>query len=122
MFELSVRQSFDAAHYLRGYTGKCEKLHGHRFEVVISIKTERLDEIGISLDFTKLKQILGNILEQMDHACLNEIPPFDIINPSSENIARSIYQQVQPELPDIDITISSVTVYESPDSWVTYTP
>ena len=122
MFELSVRQSLDAAHYLRGYTGKCEKLHGHRFEVVISIKTERLDEIGISLDFTKLKQILGNILEQMDHACLNEIPPFDIINPSSENIARSIYQQVQPELPDIDITISSVTVYESPDSWVTYTP
>jgi len=122
MFELSVRQSFDAAHYLRGYTGKCEKLHGHRFEVVISIKTESLDEIGISLDFTKLKQILGNILEQMDHACLNEIPPFDIINPSSENIARSIYQQVQPELPDIDITISSVTVYESPDSWVTYTP
>ncbi len=122
MYELSVRQNFDAAHYLKGYAGKCEKLHGHRFEVIISIKTEKLDEIGISLDFTKLKQVLRELLEHLDHTCLNEVPPFNIINPSSENIARTIYQDIQTRLSDTDFPISSVTVYESPDSWVTYTP
>ncbi len=122
MYELSVRCDFDAAHFLRGYAGKCENLHGHRFEVITTLKSEELDEIGISFDFTILKQILREILERLDHTCLNENPPFDVINPSSENIARTIYQEIQKKLTGFTVKISSITVYESPDSWVTYTP
>ena len=122
MYELSIRQDFDAAHYLRGYAGKCENLHGHRFEVVVTIKAEKLDERGISLDFTYLKKVVNEIMQRLDHTNLNEVPPFDTINPSSENIARTIYQEILTKLTDARVNLSSVTVYESPDSWVIYTP
>ncbi|MCD6358694.1 MAG: 6-carboxytetrahydropterin synthase QueD [Dehalococcoidia bacterium] len=121
MYEISIRQHFDAAHYLRGYEGKCENLHGHRFEVIVSIQVKKLNKIGLGYDFTKLSEISGAILNKLDHSCLNDIPPFDIINPSSENIASTIYKELREKLPQNDITLFSVQVCESPNSWVTYT-
>jgi len=77
MFEISVRQHFDAAHYLREYNGKCEELHGHRFEVMVSLKLEKLNDIGLAYDFTELKKYLNEILDNYDHTCINEVAPFD---------------------------------------------
>jgi 6-pyruvoyltetrahydropterin/6-carboxytetrahydropterin synthase len=120
MYEVSVRQHFDAAHYLRGYGGRCEELHGHRFEVVVSVRTQVLNDIGIALDFTQLKGSLNEILARFDHVCLNDITPFDTINPSSENIATTVYNELAGKLRGVDI--SRVEVWESPESWVTYVP
>ena len=122
MFEVSVRQHFDAAHYLRGYRGKCESVHGQRFEVVVSLRAEELDDIGIAYDFAILKEHLREILGRFDHTLLNEIPPFDRINPSSENIASSVYEELHPRLSVAPVSISSVQVWESPESCVTYIP
>ena len=122
MYEICVEQDFDAAHYLRGYHGKCEALHGHRYRVVVTVKTAQLNDIGLAYDFTELKRHLGDILARFDHACINDIPPFDKINASAENIARTIYQELEPRLASGPVTISSVEVWESPQNRVTYTP
>ena len=83
MYRISIEQHFDAAHFLRGYQGKCEALHGHRYKVVVKIRASGVDEIGLAYDFTVLKQHLADILSRYDHICPNDIPPFDTINPSS---------------------------------------
>jgi 6-pyruvoyltetrahydropterin/6-carboxytetrahydropterin synthase len=118
VFVIEVREHFDAAHALRGYKGKCENLHGHRFEVVVTLKATELDETGLAFDFTVLKQHLREILASYDHTCLNDVPPFDSINPSSENIAATIYEEFRKR----ELLIFSIQVYESADSCVTYVP
>ena len=120
MYEVTVRKHFDAAHYLRGYGGKCEEVHGHRFEVVVCVEAEGLNDIGIAFDFADIKKPLSEMLERYDHVCLNDIPPFDSINPSSENIARTIYEALVDELSGV--VISWVEVWESPESRVAYIP
>ncbi len=120
MYEVSVEQHFDAAHYLRDYQGKCESLHGHRYRVVAKIKASQVDEIGLAYDFTRLKQHLADILSRFDHTCLNDVPPFDRVNPSSENIASTIYSELAPKLAGDPVSLSGVEVWESPDSWVAY--
>ena len=122
MYEISVEQHFDAAHFLRGYQGKCEALHGHRFRVVAKIKIPVVNDIGIAYDFVELKQHLRDILAKFDHTCLNDVPPFDKINPSSENIASIIYNELQPKLAGAPVSLSSVEVWESPQTGVSYTP
>lgn len=120
MYEISVEQEFDAAHYLRGYRGKCENIHGHRFRVVARLKKKELDDIGIAYDFTVLRNQLGQILARFDHTCLNDVPPFDKINPSSENIASTIHGELKSVLNNSGVIISSIQVWESPRSCVTY--
>jgi len=122
MYEISVEQHFDAAHFLRGYQGKCEALHGHRFRVVVKIKIPVINDIGIAYDFVELKQHLRDILAKFDHTCLNDVPPFDKINPSSENIASIIYNELQPKLAGAPVSLSIVEVWESPQTGVSYTP
>lgn len=122
MYEISVEKHFDAAHFLRGYQGKCEALHGHRFRVVVRVSASKLDEIGIAYDFVELKQYLGEILSRFDHTCLNDVSPFDKINPSSENIASTIYSELQPKLAGVPVSLACVEVWESPQSGVAYSP
>jgi 6-pyruvoyltetrahydropterin/6-carboxytetrahydropterin synthase len=121
MYQVSVESHFDAAHFLRNYKGKCENLHGHRYKVIANIRTDKLNDEGLAYDFVQLKDQLNKILDTFDHACLNDISPFDKINPSAENIARTIYEKMQPGL-DKDITIVSIQVWESPENCVTYYP
>jgi len=121
MYILAVEKDFDAAHYLRGYGGRCEQLHGHRFRVVAHITAEKLNKTGMAYDFTEFKKKLGAVLEKYDHRCLNEIPPFDKINPSSENIASTVYKGLKKLLPR-GVTLESVDVWESPDACATYKP
>ena len=122
MYQLSVESHFDAAHYLRGYQGKCEALHGHRFRVVARIAAPAVNDIGLAYDFTLLKKHLGDILARFDHGCLNDVPPFDRLNPSSENIAHTIYHEIAPKLANTPVALSSIEVWESPDSSAAYSP
>jgi 6-pyruvoyltetrahydropterin/6-carboxytetrahydropterin synthase len=122
MYEISVEKHFDAAHFLRGYRGKCEALHGHRFQVVARISASGLDDTGMAYDFTELKQHLNDILARFDHTCLNDVPPFDKINPSSENIASTIYNELKPKLTGTPVPLSAIEVWESPQTRVTYKP
>ncbi len=122
MYQVSVEQHFDAAHFLRGYRGKCEALHGHCFRAVVKARASKLDNIGLAYDFTELKRHLGDILSRFDHTCLNDVPPFDQMNPSSENIAATIYNELQSKLSEAPVTISCVEVWESPHTGVAYSP
>ena len=122
MYQISVEQHFDAAHFLRGYQGKCEALHGHRFRVVVRVKAAEVDDIGLAYDFVELKRQLGDILARFDHTCLNDVPPFDKINPSSENIASTIYNELQSKLAGAPVSLACVEVWESPQSGVAYSP
>ena len=122
MYRISVEQHFDAAHYLRGYRGKCETMHGHRFRVVVNIKASAVDDIGIAYDFADLKRHLRDVLDSLDHSCLNDTPPFDAINPSSENIAARIYDELKPKLAEAPVSLTSVEVWETPHQGVVYSP
>jgi 6-pyruvoyltetrahydropterin/6-carboxytetrahydropterin synthase len=122
MYQVSVEQDFDAAHFLRGYQGKCEALHGHRFRVVARVTSTQTDDLGMAYDFTVLKRHLGDILSRFDHTCLNDVPPFDEKNPSSENIATAIYDELKLKLAGAPVSLSSIEVWESPQSGVAYSP
>ena len=122
MYQVCIEQHFDAAHFLRGYGGKCEALHGHRFRVVIRVEASRVDDVGMAYDFVELKRHLSDILSRFDHTCLNEVLPFDKINPSSENIASTIYAELDSNLTEAPVTLVSVEVWESPQTGVAYSP
>lgn len=99
-WELRVRGDFSAAHALRAYQGKCERLHGHNFTAEICVRGDKLRKpTDILLDFGELKKILKTVLAELDHHCLNNTPPFDSLNPSSENLARHIFNEVEKLLP-----------------------
>ncbi|MEA3346030.1 MAG: 6-carboxytetrahydropterin synthase QueD [Chloroflexota bacterium] len=121
MYEVTIQQHFDAAHALRGYDGRCENLHGHRYQVAVCLASGELNDIGLAFDFTELKALLQEqVLSRLDHTNLNETPPFDQINPSAENIARFVYERLTAALPQAHIRW--VRVWESPDAWATYYP
>jgi 6-pyruvoyltetrahydropterin/6-carboxytetrahydropterin synthase len=118
-YALTVRSSFSAAHRLREYEGNCERLHGHNWYVEVRVESESLDSRGMALDFRAMKGALGDILSRMDHKLLNEIPPFDVRNPSSENIARHIFEEMEGKFPP-PVRLARVTVWESEDAWAEY--
>jgi 6-pyruvoyltetrahydropterin/6-carboxytetrahydropterin synthase len=122
VYQVSVEQHFDAAHFLRGYRGKCEALHGHRFRVAARVRAHGVDELGMAYDFTELRKHLGDILSRLDHTCLNDLAPFDRINPSSENIAATIYDELCVMLASTPVSLACVEVWESPQSGVAYSP
>lgn len=122
MYRLFVEEHFDAAHYLRNYHGKCENLHGHRFKVVVCLEATKLNEVGLAYDFAQLKRYLREFLTQFDHACLNDVAPFDKIEPSCENIAATIYDKLQPRFSSLPVKLACVEVWESPTSGVAYYP
>jgi 6-pyruvoyltetrahydropterin/6-carboxytetrahydropterin synthase len=122
VYQISVEQHFDAAHALRGYKGKCEALHGHRFRVVAKIEANALDDIGLAYDFAELKGHLAEAISRFDHTNLNDVPPFDKINPSSENIAADIYNRLTSRLSGDKISLTAVEVWESPQTGVSYSP
>ena len=119
MYELTVRRRFSAAHQLRGYKGKCECMHGHTYGVEVRVRAERLDEVGLAVDFKELKRKIDALLDNYDHALLNEIPPFDKINPSAENLARVIYVSLKDEMPN-GVSLSGTMVWESEDAGAAY--
>lgn len=120
MYELMIETSFSAAHQLRGYMGKCEKLHGHNWKVQVHVTAERLNERDLAIDFHELKRLTNEIISPLDHTLLNEIFPFTEKNPSSENIAKWIYDCLKKKINDENIEVSAVTVWESDAASATY--
>ena len=114
MYVLEVKRKFSAAHSLRGYGGECEKLHGHNFEVTLKVKVEKLNKIGITIDFKKIDEILKEILEELDHQNLNELPYFSDKNPSAENIAKFIFEKAKGKIKEgkvIEVKVSETDKY-----------
>ncbi|HKQ88802.1 MAG TPA: 6-carboxytetrahydropterin synthase QueD [Candidatus Acidoferrales bacterium] len=124
MFEVSVEAAFAAAHRLRGYQGKCEELHGHNYRVRLIVAGDQLDQIGLLQDFTVLKRVLRGIVDKLDHKYLNELPPFDKMNPSAENLARFIHDEMVKQLAGQlgEASLASVTVWETDTAAATYKP
>ena len=122
MYELDITREFSAAHMLKGYDGLCSNLHGHNWTVQVFIQAGQLDDIGIAADFTVIKRVLTEILSQFDHKYLNELPEFQGINPTSENIARIIFEKLAPAVAKPGIKLDRVRVCESPTSGATYRP
>lgn len=120
MFELMVEATFSAAHQLKGYRGKCEHLHGHNWKVQVHVIAERLNEINIAMDFQEIRKITNEVIAPLDHSVLNEIFPFTEKNPSSENIAKWIYDSLIKKIDNENVRVSAVTVWESETSAVTY--
>ena len=120
MFEIDIERDFSAAHYLRGYNGDCSSLHGHNWVVQAYAQADGLDEIGIALDFRSLKREIDDILSKLDHVCLNEFEPFKNMNPTSENLAKYIFEELSGRLNSDSVKVSKVRVCESPGSGATY--
>ena len=124
MFEVTVDQTFAAAHALRNYKGGCENIHGHNFKVQVVLAGERLDDAGLLVDFIDVKNLMGQILARLDHQNLNETPPFDVKNPSAENIAEYICVEMTGGLVNtpVPVRILEVKVWETEIQSATYRP
>jgi len=121
VWRLAVRSEFSAGHALRRYQGKCETLHGHNFSVEMVVEGGSLQEDAeLLVDFTVLKTRLNKVLEYLDHRVLNETAPFDTINPSSENLARHIWQRLAQAMEEPGVRLHSVTVGEKAGQSATY--
>jgi len=116
MYTLRIESDFDAAHKLVGYKGKCSRLHGHTWKIEVFVVGEKLDDIGILVDFNTLKEKLGEITDKLDHSFLNDFK--EIGNPTSENISRYVFQNLKG-LPKT-VRLERVRVWESPKSWCEY--
>lgn len=126
MFEVSVEHTFAAGHALRNYRGKCENVHGHNYRVKIGVRGRGLDHAGMLMDFTVLKRLLRDTSEILDHRFINEIPPFDTVNPTAENMALWFYEQLSPQLKASDgqepVEIFEVHVWETDIQAAVYRP
>jgi 6-pyruvoyltetrahydropterin/6-carboxytetrahydropterin synthase len=121
IWRLTVSDHFSSAHQLRHYQGKCESLHGHNFTVQVQVQGRDLDpKLGIVMDFQELRTLLKQVLAELDHRNLNELSEFSEINPSSEHLARYIYQRLAALLPSPGVTMHTVSVAEGPNTIAAY--
>ena len=119
-FRTKIVTEFAAAHLLRGYPGICSRLHGHNWKVDVVIVTSDLDEIGMGMDFRDIKAATNELIGALDHRNLNDLPPFDKINPTAENISAYIYKGLSKELNNESVQVDSVTIWETDRACVTY--
>jgi 6-pyruvoyltetrahydropterin/6-carboxytetrahydropterin synthase len=123
MFEVSVEQTFAAGHALRNYKGKCENVHGHNYRVRITMQGDHLDSTGLLVDFLDVKSLIGGVVDYLDHQFINDLPPFDELNPSAENIAKYFYDRVSGGLKnEVPVRVSEVTIWETDTSSAVYRP
>jgi len=120
MYEVEIVTSFSAAHLLRDYNGKCERLHGHNYRIHVTARSSSTRRGGMVIDFTELKQAASAVLDRFDHRFLNEVSPFDTVEPSAENIAKVVFQGLEQELGESAPILHSVSVWESDSSRATY--
>ncbi len=122
MFQVSVDETFSAGHALRGYKGKCENPHGHNYKVQIILEGPGLDSTGLLYDFTHLKRVIRDIVEGVDHKFLNDQAPFDVINPSAENLAKFFYDETSRQMQSMPqgARIARVTIWETDTTSATY--
>ena len=123
MFEVTIEETFAAGHALRHYRGKCENVHGHNYRCQVTVEGAELDEIGLLVDFVELKRAVHAVLDRMDHQWLNDFPPFDVQNPSAENMAKYIYDEVSEALKARPgVRLGTVKLWETDTSSASYRP
>ncbi|MBN2354750.1 6-carboxytetrahydropterin synthase QueD [candidate division KSB1 bacterium] len=119
MYKLCVQSEFSAAHKLNLYQGECQRIHGHNWKVEATVAGKELDELGMAIDLLLLEKLLQECLHQFDHRMLNEVQPFDKMNPTSENLARYIFHWLRDHLPG-KVWVDQVRIYETDRLSVTY--
>ncbi|MBI4442846.1 MAG: 6-carboxytetrahydropterin synthase QueD [Acidobacteria bacterium] len=128
MFLVSVEESFAAGHALRGYRGKCENVHGHNYKIRVTLEGSELNSIGLLYDFKDLKEAIQCHIRKLDHQFMNDVPPFDAINPSAENLAKYFYDEVTRLLaedathPQAPCRVRAVKVWETDTTTASYFP
>ncbi|MCK4742694.1 MAG: 6-carboxytetrahydropterin synthase QueD [Sulfuriflexus sp.] len=120
-YTLKVVSDFASAHTLRDYPGACSRMHGHNWKVEAEVITTQLDNVGMGIDFKKIKHAVKELTDTLDHRYLNEIEPFDSINPTAENIAAWLYQGLSKKLNNEHIQVSALTLWETERACVKYT-
>jgi 6-pyruvoyltetrahydropterin/6-carboxytetrahydropterin synthase len=123
MFEVTVEAGFSSGHYLRNYHGKCENPHGHNYRVLVTLAGAELDQAGLLLDFKILKNLLKPVVEYLDHRMINDLEPFDKINPSAENLAQYFYEKTSVELQALTggrVRVKDCTLFETDSSFARY--
>jgi 6-pyruvoyltetrahydropterin/6-carboxytetrahydropterin synthase len=120
MYIINVRSHYDAAHFIREYNGKCERLHGHRYEVEMALAFEDLGAGGIAYDFADAKRHLRELTDELDHRNLNDLPAFADIESSAENQARYIFESLRTRMGEIGENLLYVRVWETPNQWAQY--
>jgi 6-pyruvoyltetrahydropterin/6-carboxytetrahydropterin synthase len=126
MFEVTVEQTFAAGHALREYKGKCENVHGHNYKVQITVEGERLNRIGLLVDFVELKRVVREVVDRLDHQFINDLEPFTVINPSAENMAKYFYDEVSKKMDgssgEAPTRIAQIKIWETDTSIAVYRP
>lgn len=122
MYHLMIKTHFAAAHRLVNYQGDCENLHGHNWHVEVTVAASELDSAGLGLDFKILKRRTKTLLDELDHKYLNDLEPFRETSPSSEQIARFIYERLSREMDNDNVRVERVNVWESEFACASYTP
>ena len=120
MYEVIVKSGFSAAHQLRYHDGKYENLHGHNWTAIVTVETKELDAIGVGIDFVELKKIVESILSRLDYKNINEVPPFDKKNPSAENIARWLFDELVPAINSENVQLKRIEIKEFDNSGAAY--
>ncbi len=120
VFEVYVKTHFSAAHRLCGYPGDCARIHGHNWEVEVTVRCMELNRIGIGVDFRDIEEAVRDTLSMMDHRDLNELPAFMDTNPTSENLARLLYSELSNKLNSADVRVSRIKVSETPGAGAAY--
>lgn len=119
-YTLKIVTDFASAHTLRDYPGQCSRMHGHNWKVEAEVEATRLDEVGMGIDFKIIKKHTREISDRLDHRYLNEIPPFDQINPTAEHIAAYLYQELSDKINTADIQVKAITLWETERACVRY--
>jgi 6-pyruvoyltetrahydropterin/6-carboxytetrahydropterin synthase len=129
MFEVTVEQTFAAGHSLREYKGKCENVHGHNYRVQVTVEGEKLNRIGLLVDFVDLKRAVRQVIEKLDHQFINDVEPFTTLNPSAENLAKYFHDEVSRSLNvgatgfnEHPVRISQIRIWETDTSIAVYRP
>ena len=120
MFVLKIVTDFASAHSLRNYPGDCSRLHGHNWQVEVSVCSQVLDDNGIAIDFREIKKQTKLVIKRVDHQYLNEIEPFDVLNPTAENIAKYFFDEVGLLVNNENVKVKDEVIWETPRSAVTY--
>ena len=119
-YTLKVVSDFASAHTLRGYPGQCSRMHGHNWKVEAEVEASTLDDTGMAIDFKEIRRQVKSITDRLDHYYLNEIPPFDDINPTAENIAAYLYRELAEAIERPGLKVAAITLWETERACVRY--
>ncbi|MGV6859593.1 MAG: 6-carboxytetrahydropterin synthase QueD [bacterium] len=119
-YTLKILTDFASAHTLRDYPGACSRMHGHNWKIEAEVVATRLNDTGMGIDFKEIKTAARELAGRLDHRYLNEIPPFDTVNPTAENIAAWFYREMEKSINAPGINVSAITLWETDRACVRY--